>query len=358
MGRGIEIGYGGYWCTPFVPTGGALTEQDGIDLAARLTRESTIAAFDDAVISVGNAAPGTHATAGLQSFADSAGLGPLPTQALSCGNLSGLSLLRSGVLETVTGAFTAAYCIGCGSAASVKESRLAWLSAIDTVARQSGVTREQLDQLLSHRWEQYEKCREDGFQGRFMPLPFWIGDSVYDGDTGLVEMTPGTLKEAPALFTEGVLSRAMTPTSKTAIACMVLGSAEGGPEALRLRIEGTGIHRESVTEGSTALLLAAQAALNEADSAIDTLDTINIFAPELASELLFANETGADVMTMNRGGGAVIWGDAGAATGLRATIEGIEHLTSRGGGHGLVAGAAEDGTAIALVIRVADRLPT
>ncbi len=72
------------------------------------------------------------------------------------------------------------------------------------------------------------------------------------------------------------------------------------------------------------------------------------------NDIIFAAETGVDVMAMNNYGCSLIWGHPQAPTGMRAIIELIEELAARGGGLGLFQGCAAGDTAMAVVLSVAD----
>jgi acetyl-CoA acetyltransferase len=73
------------------------------------------------------------------------------------------------------------------------------------------------------------------------------------------------------------------------------------------------------------------------------------------NDIIFARETGADLMAMNNYGCSLIWGHPQGPTGLRSIIELIEELVIRGGGRGLFQGCAAGDTAMAVVIDVDTR---
>jgi len=88
---------------------------------------------------------------------------------------------------------------------------------------------------------------------------------------------------------------------------------------------------------------------------IKKVDSIKTHNPFALNDIVFARETGADLMQMNNYGCSLVWGHPNAPTGLRSTIELIEELVVRGGGIGLFAGCAAGDTAMALVVEVGDR---
>jgi acetyl-CoA acetyltransferase len=73
------------------------------------------------------------------------------------------------------------------------------------------------------------------------------------------------------------------------------------------------------------------------------------------NDIVFARETGCDLLAMNHYGCPLIWGHPQGPTALRAIIELIEELAVRGGGLGLFEGCAAGDTAMAVVLRVGDQ---
>jgi acetyl-CoA acetyltransferase len=85
------------------------------------------------------------------------------------------------------------------------------------------------------------------------------------------------------------------------------------------------------------------------------LNAIKTHNPFALNDIVFARETGADVMQMNNYGCSLVWGHPNAPTGLRSIIELIEELALRGGGLGLFTGCAAGDTAMAMVVKVGER---
>ena len=74
--------------------------------------------------------------------------------------------------------------------------------------------------------------------------------------------------------------------------------------------------------------------------------------PFAVNDIVFARETGFDVMAMNNYGCSLVWGHPQGPTGLRAIIELVEELVMRGGGRGLFHGCAAGDSAMAVVLEV------
>jgi acetyl-CoA acetyltransferase len=93
-------------------------------------------------------------------------------------------------------------------------------------------------------------------------------------------------------------------------------------------------------------------ALEGAGIGIGDLAAIKSHNPFAVNDIVFAQETGADLMSMNNYGSSLIWGHPQGPTGMRAIIELIEELTLLGGGWGLFQGCAAGDTSMAAVIKV------
>ena len=101
-----------------------------------------------------------------------------------------------------------------------------------------------------------------------------------------------------------------------------------------------------------AVVPAAQKALADAGIAIGDCKAIKTHNPFAVNDILFARQTGADLMSMNNYGSSLIWGHPQGPTGMRAIIELIEELVLLGGGWGLFQGCAAGDTSMAAVIKV------
>jgi len=123
---------------------------------------------------------------------------------------------------------------------------------------------------------------------------------------------------------------------------------------IRIRLLGFGLSRADLAFMPEAPVPAANMALKQADLDISAIDAIKTHNPFAVNDVLFAQQTGIDVMNMNNYGCSLIWGHPQGPTGLRSIIELIEELVVRGGGLGLFTGCAAGDTAMASVIMVGD----
>jgi acetyl-CoA acetyltransferase len=99
---------------------------------------------------------------------------------------------------------------------------------------------------------------------------------------------------------------------------------------------------------------AARRALEQAGRRIDEMAAIKTHNPFAVNDIVFARETGADLMAMNNNGCSLVWGHPQGPTGLRTVLELIEELVDRGGGFGLFTGCAAGDCAMAVVLEVRD----
>ena len=121
---------------------------------------------------------------------------------------------------------------------------------------------------------------------------------------------------------------------------------------IEIRLAGFGLARTDKAHMPQAPIAAAQRGLAHARIGIDEIAAIKSHNPFAINDLVFARETGVDIMQMNNNGCSLIWGHPQGPTGLRAVIELIEELVDRGGGYGLFQGCAAGDTSMAGVLEV------
>ena len=124
-----------------------------------------------------------------------------------------------------------------------------------------------------------------------------------------------------------------------------------GPN-VSIRLVAFGQAREAPAHMPAAPIPASRRALKYAGISTRELAAVKSHNPFAVNDIIFARETGIDLMSMNNFGCSLIWGHPQGPTGMRAVIELIEELVLRGGGYGLFQGCAAGDTAMAVVIRV------
>lgn len=234
------------------------------------------------------------------------------------------------------------------------------LEAGDAVAAESEISRVELDELATMRWEQYQESLADdrAFQRRYMVPRRREPALVIEADEGV---RPKVLAEIAGLgpAAPGGLHTFATqthPADGCAGAIVTdLDRARGLSRGEGVaRILATGFSRVAKTRMPQAPVPAASAALKDAGLTIEHVDAVTTHNPFAVNDIYFSRETGFPLAAMNPYGCSLIFGHPQGPTGLRSIAELIEGLRLRGGGVGLFTGCAAGDTGAAIVLRVTD----
>jgi acetyl-CoA acetyltransferase len=200
-----------------------------------------------------------------------------------------------------------------------------------------------------------------------MSLPFAVPNArfrkeitILDGDEGVRLSTAKTLATLNPVIKGGTVTFGGQTHPADGNAAMVVAKPEQALEmsqdpSIRIEILGFGLARAALGFMPEATIGAAKQALQLAAISLGQLNAIKTHNPFALNDIVFARETGADVMQMNNYGCSLVWGHPNAPTGLRSIIELIEELALRGGGVGLFTGCAAGDTAMAMVVKVGER---
>jgi acetyl-CoA acetyltransferase len=200
-----------------------------------------------------------------------------------------------------------------------------------------------------------------------MTLPFEVPDGRFrkvvrtiEGDEGIHPTTEEGLAKLKPVVQGGTVTFGGQTHPADGNAGMVVARADGveaftSEPKIEIRIRGIGQARERKAYMPAAPVKAARTALRAAELDIASMDAIKSHNPFAVNDIVFARETGVDVMTMNNFGCSLVYGHPQGPTGLRIMIELIEELVMRGGGRGLFHGCAAGDTAMAVVFEVTDR---
>jgi acetyl-CoA acetyltransferase len=239
----------------------------------------------------------------------------------------------------------------------------------ENVAKKHRITTEEQHEVLLRREEQYADAQAEDctFQKRYMGLPFAVPDARYrkdittlDGDEGVRLSTPETLATLKPVIEGGTVTFGGQTHPADGNAAMIVAKPGFAAElsrdpGIRIQITGFGLARAALAYMPEATIDAAGKALQNAGASFDQIDAIKTHNPFALNDIVFARETGTDLMQMNNFGCSLVWGHPNAPTGLRSMIELIEELVQRGGGTGLFAGCAAGDTAMAVTVKVAAR---
>ena len=200
-----------------------------------------------------------------------------------------------------------------------------------------------------------------------MDLPFEVPDARLRrsrgrlaGDEGVHATTAeGLAKLRPVLPGGTVTPGGQTHPADGSTAIVVVAPprvAEFTREpGLDIRILGYGQARVARAHMPEAPVPAARRALEAAGVGVGDIVAVKTHNPFVVNDIVLGEALGLDPFGLNRYGSSLVWGHPQGPTALRAIVELIEELVLRGGGIGLFTGCAAGDSAMAAVVRVADR---
>ena len=394
-----EIPYGAYWSTPFCKWQGDFAHLHSIEFAAHIAKQELAAReiapteFDFGVLGITIPQKGTFWGApwlmGLIGAGDVAG----PTISQACA--TGIRSLLTAEREVASGMANVALVTGAerlsngpqlyhpapdsmgGSGHSENwildamfggdpETGQDMVQTAENVASRFDISTEAQHELVLRRFEQYGDALADdnAFHKRFMTLPFDVPTRNFKKIMGTIDRDQGVYLTDPEKLTKlkpvkegGTVTMAAQTHPADGNAAIVVTTKDKARElskdpAISVRILGFGLARAEKAFMPYAPVPAARRALEIADLSIADIDAINTHNPFAVNDIVFAKETGANLMTMNNYGCSLIFGHPHAATTLRQVIALIEELVIRGGGRGLFVGCAAGDSAMAVVIEV------
>jgi acetyl-CoA acetyltransferase len=247
-------------------------------------------------------------------------------------------------------------------------ARVAMVDTAENCARDWQISTAEQHDVVLRRHQQYQEAvkNDHAFQRRYMALPFDVPDARFkktttriDGDEGIHPTTAEGLTKLKPVVEGGTVTYGGQTHPADGNAGMMVVKADRVASFtqepnVEIRISGFGQAREREAYMPAAPVKAARRALNAAELLITDIDVIKSHNPFALNDLVFARETGVDVMSINNFGCSLIYGHPQGPTGLRAIIELIEELALRGGGRGLFHGCAAGDTAMAVVVEVTD----
>lgn len=396
-----EIPYGCYWSTPFAKWMGSLARLHSIEFAAHVAkaelarRDIPAGLFDFGVL--GTSVPQKHCFYGAPWLMGMIGASQAggPTVSQACA--TGLRCLLTAATEIQAGLATMALSATCdrtsngphlyypdpGAAGGTGTSedwvmqnfsydpftaKSMLVTAENVAARYKIDTRRQHEVVL-RREEQYAAAMADdcAFLKRFMTLPFEVPTpnfrktaSVMAADEGVTRSTPEGLAALKPAMEGGTVTFGAQTHPADGNACLIVATPGKARELsrdskIRVRLMGFGLERVEPAFMPRATVPAAKRALDQAGIGIDKVKAVKLHNPFTVNDIVFAEETGTEIATLNNYGSSLVWGHPQAPMGTRGVIELIEELVIRGGGYGLFSGCAAGDTAMAVVILVDER---
>lgn len=397
---GAFVPYGIYWSTPFAKWQGSLAHLHSIKLAARVARASLesknfpLEAIDYGVLGITIPQPSSFfgvpwamGMVGLegvtgptvqQACATSARALQVAAQEIACGTASCALVVTADrmsngpILYYPDGTAPGAQGVSLSSTLDNFDNdpyaRNAMIDTAERVARRYEITTRQQHEVVLRRYEQYQDAlsRDRAFQRRYMTevaitdAGFRKQTGALSADEGVFNTTPESLAKLKPLKPEGTVTFGSQTHPADGNAGMIVTTRERAREfALEPDIEvellGFGMARAEKGHMPMAPVPASRAALRAAGLEIKDLDAVKSHNPFAVNDIVFSRDTGFPLEKMNNYGSSLVWGHPQGPTGMRSVIELIEELALRGGGSGLFQGCAAGDSAMALVLRVADR---
>lgn len=397
----VHIPYGAYWCSPFARWQGSLAHLNSVEFAAHLARKELArrqidpTQFDYGVL--GLTVPQQHSFYGLPWLTGMIGADGIGGPTLSQACATSARVVSQATQEIRSGAATCVLAVttdrtsngphiyypnpqGPGGTGTTED----WVldnftkdpyggtdmtETAENCARKWQITVAEQNEVVLRRYEQYTHALADGaaFMKRYMTLPFEVPDARYrktvktlDGDEGVHPSTAEGLNKLKPVKEGGIVTFGGQTHPADGAAAMIITSAEKAKEltsdpAINVTLRGFGLARTDKSYMPAATVPAARRALGQAGIDIGDLAAIKSHNPFAVNDIVFARETGADVMQMNNFGCSLIFGHPQGPTGMRLIIELIEELVLKGGGWGLFQGCAAGDTAMAVVVKVDER---
>ncbi len=389
------VPYGAYWSSPFCRWQGSLGHLHSMKLAAQVTRrfldERRIAAdsFDGLVLGVTvHQRRGFYGAPWLAGMIGAEGVTG-PTVAQACA--TSVRMLATAALEVESGQRQSLLAVACdrtsngphvyypnpkGTGGMGESEDPVWdnfnkdphaggamVGTAENLVRETGVTREQQDEITLLRYRQYEAALADdrAFQRRYMlPVELTRGKKVtgvVEADEGIHPTTAEGLAKLRPVLEGGTVTFGAQTHPADGNAGMVVCSQERAAElsrdpAVKIRILGYGEARVGKGLMPMAVVPAARHALERSGVKVEDCAAIKTHNPFAVNDVYFCREMGVDPENVNRFGSSLIWGHPQAPTGLRAIAELVEELVGGGGGVGLFSGCAAGDTAMAVVLQV------
>ncbi len=237
------------------------------------------------------------------------------------------------------------------------------IQTAENVAKEIGATREEADELVLRRYEQYNDAlaNDRAFQKRYMfPVEATITrkkkEMIYE-DEGITKTTREGLERLRPQLEGGIHTfGAQTHPADGHVGIIVTNkehaaqlSADPG---IPIQVVSYGVARAQKAFMPMAPVPATLKALERAGLKATDITAIKTHNPFAANDLCLAKKLGIDVNGFNNYGSSMVYGHPQAPTAGRLLIEAIEETVIKGGGYALVTGCAAGDNAATLIVKV------
>ena len=239
----------------------------------------------------------------------------------------------------------------------------AMIQTAENVAKETGFTKEQADELTARRYEQYGDALKNDreFQKRyFFPVEVKLSKKktvTLAEDEGITSTTRESLAGLGPVVPGGIHSFGCQTHPADGNASVIVASREraralSADASVEIQVLSYGYSRAVKGFMPKAPVPAARMALEKAGIGIADVKALKTHNPFIANDLFTAREFGIDANSFNNYGSPLVFGHPQGPTAARCVIELIEELVLKGGGYGLFTGCAAGDTGAALVLKV------
>lgn len=389
---------GCYWSTPFIRWQGNFSSLNAIPFAAEITTralnkcEIPPNSFDS--IHLGITIPQKHSFYGQTWFAGLIGApeiaGPMVAQA--CATSARVIASAASEIETSNKSDHCVLTVTCdrtsngpqilyanplapGGKADVEHwvwdnfgydpyAKNPMIQTAENVAKEAGITREEQEEIVLLRYNQYTKALENNssFLRKFMLLPIEVKSgrkiiATVDGDEGVFPTTAEGLAKLKPVLTGGTVTYGAQTHPSDGNCGMILTSQEKArtlslSKDFEIRIISFGQARSKKGYMPMAPVPAARNALESAQLSVADISCTKMHNPFTVNDVYFSQKMEIAPESINNYGCSLVWGHPQAPTGMRLIIELIEELKLNNGGYGLFTGCSAGDSAAAIVIEV------
>ncbi|NLN06727.1 MAG: thiolase family protein [Firmicutes bacterium] len=236
------------------------------------------------------------------------------------------------------------------------------LNTAENVAKKHGFTREQADELVLVRYQQYDDAlaNDRAFQKRYM---FPVEVTVSRKEKKLVECdegVPKTSREALARLRPVMEGGILTFGGQThpadgnggIIVTTKDRAAALSEENIPIQILSYGYARADKAYMPEAPIYASRMALERIGLKPQDMAVVKNHNPFIVNDMVLAKELGLKAEEINNYGSSLVWGHPQAPTVARLLIEGIEEAVLKGGGYVMITGCAAGDTSATLILKV------
>ncbi|MCX5810254.1 MAG: thiolase family protein [Proteobacteria bacterium] len=240
---------------------------------------------------------------------------------------------------------------------------LKMVQTAENVARETGITKEEVDAVVLCRYEQYlmALANDRAFQKRYMfPVEVKMGKKqtkLVEQDEGVTPTTAEGLAKLKPVEPGGVHSFAAQTFPADGNCGFIVTTKDRAKElsadpSIEIQILSYGYSRAKPGYMAAAPVPAAEMALANAGLKINEMKAIKSHNPFATNDINFARKLGIDVMKMNNYGSSLIYGHPQAPTAGRIIAEMLEETVDSGGGYCLWTGCAAGDTGASIIFKV------